>query len=140
MAEKQFNICLILRNDSIENWENSQIIPRVGEPVLAKTAEGSWVFKIGDGENTFQNLFPVKASAIDVYGWAKERNFPFRIEGTGNAIHSVQWDSQQEALVFSLHNINGIPSYSAQDNDKFLRVKNGAPVWETVPNAEGVSF
>ena len=33
-----------------------------------------------------------------------------------------------------------IPTCSAQDNGKFLRVVNGAPTWVTVPNAEEARF
>lgn len=33
-----------------------------------------------------------------------------------------------------------VPSCSASDDGKFLRVVDGAAVWTTIENAEGVSF
>lgn len=36
--------------------------------------------------------------------------------------------------------VSGLPSVTASDNGKFLRVVNGAWVADTVPNANGVSF
>lgn len=36
--------------------------------------------------------------------------------------------------------VRQVPEYSSADNGKFLRVVNGNPVWQTVPNANGGSF
>ena len=34
----------------------------------------------------------------------------------------------------------GLPAYTAEDEDKFLRIVNGAPTWVSLPNAEEASF
>lgn len=36
--------------------------------------------------------------------------------------------------------VRQIPDYSIADNGKFLRVVNGTPTWQTVPNANGGRF
>ena len=33
-----------------------------------------------------------------------------------------------------------VPSWTSEDEGKFLRIVNGTPTWVTIPNAEGVSF
>ena len=35
---------------------------------------------------------------------------------------------------------SGLPEYSEENNGQFLRVVNGEPTWETVPNAEEATF
>lgn len=42
--------------------------------------------------------------------------------------------------VIALENEEALPSYSAADNGKFLRISNGVPVWAIVSNAEGALF
>ena len=36
--------------------------------------------------------------------------------------------------------LDTIPSYSTDNNDQFLKIVNGSPVWATMQNAEEVSF
>ena len=36
--------------------------------------------------------------------------------------------------------LNTIPSYSTSNNDQFLKIIDGSPVWVTIQNAEEVNF
>jgi hypothetical protein len=45
-----------------------------------------------------------------------------------------------DALNDTVANINSVPACTASDNGKFLRVVGGVAAWQTVADAEGVSF
>lgn len=92
MAEKKFDTRILLKYDSLSNWNNSSLVLKAGEVAIAtvpateavaKNADGvitppaAVVFKVGDGEHTFKDLPLTSGLAADVYGWAKmsEENF-----------------------------------------------------------------
>lgn len=64
-----------------------------------------------------------------------------------NKLTQAQYDRElaagridENALYLTPSEDNSIPSCTAADNGKFLRVVGGVAIWATVPSAEGVSF
>lgn len=55
-------------------------------------------------------------------------------EGFEGQIFFVQDTSEEEKEMISL------PSFSENDNNKFLKIVNGTPTWTTIPNAEEAGF
>lgn len=49
-------------------------------------------------------------------------------------------DAMQTYVGQQINEVRQLPFYNSDDNGKFLRVVNGNPVWQTVPNAEGANF
>ena len=47
---------IVLRNDTIANWEQSTLILAKGEPAIGFDEEGAAKLKIGDGESTWNQL------------------------------------------------------------------------------------
>ena len=50
------NAKIVLRNDTIANWEESTLILEKGEPAIGFDEEGAAKLKIGDGESTWNQL------------------------------------------------------------------------------------
>ena len=88
-TEKQLNVRLSLKYDSLANWmdEANQFVLRAGEMACVAvdttpTGENSpkvttaptVLFKVGDGEHTFNQLQWASAKAADVHAWAKLEN------------------------------------------------------------------
>lgn len=82
MAEiKKINTRISLKCDTLENWSNTsnQFILNKGEVAIAQIGEKDIankklppiMFKVGDGEHTFNKLDWTSALAADVYDWAK---------------------------------------------------------------------
>lgn len=82
MAEiKKINTRISLKCDTLENWSNTsnQFILNKGEVAIAQIGEKDIankklppiMFKVGDGEHTFNELDWTSALAADVYDWAK---------------------------------------------------------------------
>ena len=94
MAEKILNTRILLKYDTLANWESKNTILKKGEvgfagitnipPVTTETTEGQKVgadvlnpavlFKVGDGQTAWKNLKWASALAADVYDWAKAAN------------------------------------------------------------------
>lgn len=83
MAEKILNTRILLKYDTLENWNKSTGILRAGEVAIATVPEGGSaqevgsvktpqvLVKVGDGKHTFAQLPFITARAGDVYAWAK---------------------------------------------------------------------
>jgi hypothetical protein len=82
MAEiKKINTRISLKCDTLTNWSNAsnQFILNKGEVAIAQIGEKDIankklppiMFKVGDGEHTFNELDWTSALAADVYDWAK---------------------------------------------------------------------
>ena len=87
MAEKVLNTRVQLKYDTWENWSTTAaqaIVLKKGEVAFVEipsaTGEVTQVpailMKVGDGVKTFANLPWVKATAADVFPWAKSENKP----------------------------------------------------------------
>lgn len=82
MAEiKKINTRISLKCDTLANWSNvsNQFVLNKGEVAIAQIGEKDIankqlppiMFKVGDGEHTFNELDWTSALAADVYDWAK---------------------------------------------------------------------
>lgn len=108
-TEKILNTRVILKNDTLANFNNSTFIPKKGEMLLAEvtTAQNNgqvvptYLIKVGDGENKFADLKYAAAQAADVYAWAKQANLPIEKEGTGNVVSNIEWDAENKKIKFS---------------------------------------
>lgn len=92
MAEKRFDTRILLKYDSLSNWNSSSLVLKAGEVAIATvptteavtkqdsviTPPAAVVFKVGDGEHVFKDLPIVSALAADVYGWAKKSEDEFK--------------------------------------------------------------
>lgn len=84
MATKTINTRIKLKYDTFENWNSSTLILKEGEIACATigTADPAnkklppVMFKVGDGNKTFNQLEWASALAADVYGWAKAATKP----------------------------------------------------------------
>ena len=84
MATKTIKTRIKLKYDTFENWNNSTLILEAGEIACATigTADPAnkqlppVMFKVGDGNKTFNQLDWASALAADVYGWAKQASKP----------------------------------------------------------------
>ena len=91
MSEKILNTRVILKHDTLENWnKDSAIILKEGEIALAKVSVNkadpisgelvkvpTYLIKVGDGTTKFSELNWVTAPAADVYDWAKKSEADF---------------------------------------------------------------
>ena len=90
---KYLNTRIILKNDTLSNWEGSSLILQPGEVAFAKIESSNkydaptYLMKVGDGSNTFADLKWVAANAADVYKWAKSKEI--KTAGAGNAVTGV---------------------------------------------------
>ena len=86
MAEKILNTRIQLKYDTWDNWQKTDVANKGGNLVLKQgemavtaiaseksdfTAPPTIMFKVGDGEHTFNELDWTSALAADVYDWAK---------------------------------------------------------------------
>ena len=85
MAEKILNTRILLKYDTLENWNKASGYLRAGEVAIATVPEGGTaqevggvvpaphqvLVKVGDGKHTFAELPFITAKAGDVYAWAK---------------------------------------------------------------------
>lgn len=84
MAIKTLKTRIKLKYDTFENWNSSTLILEAGEIACAtiETADPASkklppvMFKVGDGNKTFNQLEWASALAADVYGWAKAATKP----------------------------------------------------------------
>ena len=87
MAEKILNTRLQLKYDTWTNWNTDTakaIVLKKGEVAFVEipsatgdvTQVPAILMKVGDGVKTFANLPWVKATAADVFPWAKSENKP----------------------------------------------------------------
>lgn len=92
MAEKRFDTRILLKYDSLENWNSSELILKAGEVAIATvpaaevetkehgiiTPPAAVIIKVGDGKSTFAQLPIVSGLAADVYSWAKKDEASFK--------------------------------------------------------------
>lgn len=117
---KQINTRLMLKHDSLTNWNESSVVLKPGEvgvayiDVATKDAKGNIIhvptalLKVGENvENsikTFKELPFVSALAADVYAWAKKEGIEVLTDeanASGEVISNITWDATKNALVVS---------------------------------------
>ena len=91
MAEKLLQTRIVLKHDTLENWnKDTAVILKEGEIALAKVETNekdpvsgklvkvpTYLIKVGDGSKKFSELNWVAAPAADVYDWAKKSEAEF---------------------------------------------------------------
>lgn len=100
--EKTLNTRVLLKTDTLANWNSSTLGLKKGEIAIATVAaaagsgltEPVCMIKVGeDGVKKFSELpWSFYAKASDVYAWAKESTIAYNVTGTGNAFTDVMWD------------------------------------------------
>ena len=104
---KQINTRIMLKHDSLTNWNESSLVLKPGEvgvayvDVATKDTKGNIIhvptalLKVGENvENstkTFKELPFVSAIAADVYGWAKKEGIEITTVGEGECIGGIEW-------------------------------------------------
>lgn len=83
MTEKKFDTRILLKYDTLDNWNSSELILKAGEVAIAVVpvegaAASPVVIKVGDGTRKFSELEMVSALASDVYSWAKKDEASFK--------------------------------------------------------------
>ena len=117
---KQINTRLMLKHDSLTNWNESSVVLKPGEvgvayvDVATKDSKGNIIhvptalLKVGENvENsikTFKELPFVSALAADVYAWAKKKGIEILTDeanASGEVISNITWDATKNALIVS---------------------------------------
>lgn len=154
MAEKTLQTRIQLKYDTWANWNSTAgkaVVLKKGElafvEVSAATGEVSQVpsilMKVGDGVKTFENLPWVKATAADVFPWAKAENKPTysasEISGLETFIKGLadkDTDTQYQLVEVKTNNV--VTGYKLQSKFKggtFADI-SGSPVIDIMTNAE----
>ena len=137
---KELQTRILLRHDTLENWNKVDVEGKGGNLVLmpgeigicfvpaGSTAEGQVnpphvMMKVGavDDEGkgiAFKDLPWISAKAADVYHWAKKSGIEVEDNGTGSVISDIAWDSAKEALV-----VTRIDVYTKGEVDGLLKDK-----------------
>lgn len=88
MAEKILNTRILLKYDTLANWNATTTYLRKGEVAIATVASGDTqevnsvtapqvLVKVGDGKSLFKDLPFITAKAGDVYNWAKKASLDY---------------------------------------------------------------
>lgn len=103
MAEKTLKTRLLLKQDTLENWNSSTLALKKGEVVFATAAvnagngltEPVVMAKVctEDGKLFSQLPFSFYAKASDVYEWAKKEAIEFEKDGTGNVVSGLSFEN-----------------------------------------------
>lgn len=120
MAEiKKINTRISLKCDTLANWSNTsnQFILNKGEVAIAQIGEKDIankklppiMFKVGDGEHTFNELDWTSALAADVYDWAKAATPQAIIDEARRGLISA------DSVVKTLNGIKGELTLSGDD-------------------------
>lgn len=154
MAEKTLQTRIQLKYDTWANWNSTAgkaVVLKKGElafvEVSAATGEVSQVpsilMKVGDGVKTFENLPWVKATAADVFPWAKAENKPTysasEISGLETFVKGLadkDTDTQYQLVEVKTNNV--VTGYKLQSKSKggtFADI-SGSPVIDIMTNAE----
>lgn len=103
MAEKLLKTRLLLKQDTLANWNTSTLALKKGEVVFATTAatttsgavEPVVVAKVctEDGQKFSDLPYSFYAKASDVYDWAKKEAIEFEKTGNGNVVSGFSFEN-----------------------------------------------
>ena len=122
MAEKILNTRILLKYDTLENWNKSTGILRAGEVAIATVPAGSTgeqvgsvatpqvLVKVGDGKNTFANLPYITARAGDVYAWAKQAH-PVYISGVNEETGAPIYKNLSDEILAILGDVANLKTF-----------------------------
>ena len=108
---KEINTRIMLKHDSLTNWNESSLVLKPGEvgvayvDVTTKDAKGNIIhvptalMKVGENvegsTKTFKDLPFMSALAADVYSWAKEQSLYVEVVGEGEAVANVEFKTTE---------------------------------------------
>lgn len=122
MAEKILNTRILLKYDTLANWEASTGILRAGEVAIATVPEGSAgkevgsvvtpqvLVKVGDGKSTFKQLPYITAKAGDVYAWAKQAH-PVYISGVNEETGAPIYKNLSDEILAILGDVANLKTF-----------------------------
>ena len=122
MAEKILNTRILLKYDTLANWEASTGILRAGEVAIATVPEGSTgkevgsvvtpqvLVKVGDGKHTFAKLPYITAKAGDVYAWAKQAH-PVYISGVNEETGAPIYKNLSDEILAILGDVANLKTF-----------------------------
>ena len=122
MAEKILNTRILLKYDTLANWEASTGILRAGEVAIATVPEGSTgkevgsvatpqvLVKVGDGKSTFKQLPYITAKAGDVYAWAKQAH-PVYISGVNEETGAPIYKNLSDEILAILGDVANLKTF-----------------------------
>lgn len=110
-TEKILNTKVLLRYDTLANWQKTDItngganyVPKKGEACVYEIPTGASVdgvknppaimIKVGDGTSKVSALPWIAATAADVYAWAKKSGITVE-EGTGDYVTGITWSNDK---------------------------------------------
>lgn len=99
----------------------------------------------GDGE-PFSIRMDVENSAFVLTSYMADNdgvstyNIPFSIIEKSEELKKLDPKFLPEGIATEEYVNIRVPSWTVEDEDKFLRIVNGTSTWVSLPNAEGVSF
>lgn len=143
MVDKRLNTKIVLRNDTLEAFNNSDYVLAKGEMALAQidVAQNNgqvvptYLIKVGDGTSKFSALKYAAAQAADVYAWAKQASLPIEKTGTGNVVSNITWDSTSNKIVFTTASV--ATAEGLQDiQDRVAAIENGYATDEELASAK----
>lgn len=134
-TEKILNTKVLLRYDTLANWQKTDItngganyVPKKGEACVYEIPTGASVdgvknppaimIKVGNGTSKVSALPWTAATAADVYAWAKKSGIEFE-EGTGDYVTGLSWNGTTNKIVVTK------ASFDNSGNVKFSKTETG---------------
>lgn len=135
MAEKTLKTRLLLKQDTLENWNNSTLPLKKGEVVFATTTINSTpitLAKVCTTDNSFfKDLdFNLWCKSADVPTWAKKNSIEFTKIGTGNVISSLDFvDDKIQYTTTSVATSEALSSLQSTVDTLNSKVSNNEATW-----------
>ena len=130
MAEKTLNTRILLKYDSLANWQTKNTLLKQGEVAFVQIGEISTdnngnrvippvMFKVGPGN--FNDLGWGSATAADVYAWAKAEHLALNVTeadavNDGKYVNGLAWDSTTHTLKPQMVSFDSVIDDSTKDS------------------------
>ena len=145
--EKNINSRIQHKHDIEANWlKATTFIPKQGE-LIVYDVDSNYNYervKVGDGVSNVNALpFITDGEFLKKTGDQMTGPLGFTLDvGYGQIVPVDGFEGQIFFLEDTIEEeeIISLPPFSENDNNKFLKIVNGALTWTTISSAEGVSF
>lgn len=139
-TEKTIKTRLLLKQDTLANWNASSLALKKGEVVFATTAAATTsggvepvvVAKVCTEDGlTFSELpYSFYAKASDVYDWAKKENIEFTKSGTGNVVSGLSFvNGKIQYTTASVATSEGLEALQNTVNDIETEIADSKATW-----------
>lgn len=139
-TEKTIKTRLLLKQDTLANWNASSLALKKGEVVFATTAAATTsggvepvvVAKVCTEDGlTFSDLpYSFYAKASDVYDWAKKENIEFTKSGTGNVVSGLSFvNGKIQYTTASVATSEGLEALQNTVNDIETEIADSKATW-----------